>query len=265
MSSVVVCAEPRSLQQAGRFAAKLLGGAELKSFEELRREIPMQPVLVYLTHPDYDHLRSFLKFLKPTGVHVVIYYANRVAPTDAARLGKLVGETRPSHTGVVFEAKAAAQSVLQYSKSAVRKGVATASVARTRRLREHFALTQTELANAIGVSVRTVQNWSSLAWRADPVNFETLRSCGQSSPNRSNARISQRGCGRQITPFRARGPLTFSRTGRPATSLFSFVGSRPENRFENRAASARSAHPIDRRRCGATRRRFLPLGSLQTS
>jgi DNA-binding transcriptional regulator YiaG len=175
MSSVVVCAEPRSLQQAGRFAAKLLGGAELRSFEELRREIPMQPGLVYLTHPDYDHLRSFLKFLKPTGVHVVIYYANRVAPADASRLGKLVGETRPSHTGVVFEAEAAAQSVLQYSKFAARKSVARASVARTRRLREHFGLTQAELANAIGVSVRTVQNWEKAGAASKPRQLRDLK------------------------------------------------------------------------------------------
>ena len=44
MASVVVCAEPSSLQQAGRFAAKLLGDADLRSFEELRREIPIQPM-----------------------------------------------------------------------------------------------------------------------------------------------------------------------------------------------------------------------------
>jgi DNA-binding transcriptional regulator YiaG len=160
MANVVVCAEPGSLQTAGRFAAKLLGGADLRSFEDLQREIPMQPVLVYITHPNYDHLRSFLEFLKPTGgPDVVIYYANRVAPADAARLGKLIGETRPRHTSLVFEAKAAAQSVLQYSKSAPPRNVIATSGAGTRLLREHFGLTQTELAHATGVSLRTVQNW----------------------------------------------------------------------------------------------------------
>jgi len=66
------------------------------------------------------------EFLKPKGgPDVVIHYANRVAPTDAAQLGKLVGETRPTHPSVVFEAKAAAHSILQSSRFSARKnGVA---------------------------------------------------------------------------------------------------------------------------------------------
>jgi hypothetical protein len=102
MASVVVCAEANSLQQAGRFAARIPGGAELRSIEDRRRKIPTAPVLVYLTHPDYRHLRSFLQFLKQVSLDVVVYYANRLAPTDAAQLGKVVGETRPSRTSVVF-------------------------------------------------------------------------------------------------------------------------------------------------------------------
>jgi len=98
MASVVVCAEPNSWQQAGRFATKVLGDAELRSFEDLGRRAPVQPVLVYLTHPDYGHLRSLLQILKPGSPDVVIYYASRVAPEDAVQLGKLVGETRPNNT-----------------------------------------------------------------------------------------------------------------------------------------------------------------------
>jgi DNA-binding transcriptional regulator YiaG len=175
MAGVVVCAELGSLQQAGRFAARLLGDAALRSFEDLRREVPVQPVLVYLTHPDYDHLRSFLEFLKPRGgPDVVIYYANRVAPGDAAQLGKLVGETRPRHTSVVFEAKAAAQSVLQHSKSAARRVGTKASGTGTRQLREHFGLTQTELAHAIDVSLRTVQNWEKAGAASKPRQLRDL-------------------------------------------------------------------------------------------
>jgi hypothetical protein len=129
-------AEPGNMQQAGRFAAQVLGGAELRSFEDLQRETPLQPVLVYLIHPDYDHLRSFPQLLKPASPDVVIYYANRVAPTDAVQLGKVVGETRPSHTSVVFEAKTAAESVLQYSKSAARKNGSRTSGVHTRQLRD---------------------------------------------------------------------------------------------------------------------------------
>jgi DNA-binding transcriptional regulator YiaG len=159
MTGIVVCAEASSWQQAGRFATRLLGGAELRTFEDLRRHAPIQPVLVYLTHPDYDHIRTLLENLKPATPDVVIYYASRPAPQDAVRLGKLVGETRPNHTSVVFEAKAAAASMLQHSRPPQRNGSAGPSASRIRELRERFGVTQTELAHALGVSLRTVQNW----------------------------------------------------------------------------------------------------------
>jgi hypothetical protein len=57
MAKLVGCAEPESWQQAGRFATKVLGGAELRSFEELLRRVPVQPIPVYLTNPNYRRLR----------------------------------------------------------------------------------------------------------------------------------------------------------------------------------------------------------------
>jgi DNA-binding transcriptional regulator YiaG len=174
MASVVVCADPGSWQRAGRFAAEALRNAEVKSFEDLRRQLPVRPILVYITHPNYDHLRSFLQFLKPASPDVVIYYANRVAPQDAAELGKLVGETRPSHTSVVFEAKAAASSVLQHAQSSGQKQSAAAAGNQPRELRQHFGLTQTELAHAVGISLRTVQNWEREGAAARPRHLRDL-------------------------------------------------------------------------------------------
>ena len=159
MASVVVCADPSNWQRAGRFASRILGDAELRSFEDLRRRVPVQFILVYLTHPDYGHVRSLLEVLKPASPDVVIYYASRVAPQDAAQLGKLVGKTRPNHTSVVFEAKAAAASVLGHSRSSGQGNGTALAVNRTRQLRGRFGLTQTELAHALDVSLRTVQSW----------------------------------------------------------------------------------------------------------
>jgi DNA-binding transcriptional regulator YiaG len=84
---------------------------------------------------------------------------NRLAPQEAAQPGRLVGKTRPNHTSVLFEAKAAAASVLSHSRSSFPRSGDLSSANRTRRSREHFGLTQTELAHALGVSLRTVQNW----------------------------------------------------------------------------------------------------------
>jgi DNA-binding XRE family transcriptional regulator len=179
MASIVVCAEPGCWRQAGRFAEKALGDAELKSFEALRRRAPVQPILVFLTNTDYHRLRSLLRTLKPASPDVVIYYANRLAPEEAAQLGKLVGETRPNHTSVVFEAKAAAASVLGHSRSSGPGNGRAPSpngpqANRTRRLREHFRLTQTELANTLGISLRTVQNWERASVAARPRQLRDL-------------------------------------------------------------------------------------------
>jgi DNA-binding transcriptional regulator YiaG len=173
MASIVVCAEPGSWQQASRFAQKVLGNAELKSFEDLRRRAPVQPLLVFLTNTDYHRLRSLLRTLKPASPDVVIYYANRLAPEEAAQLGKLVGETRPNHTSVVFEAKAAAASVRRHSRSGPGNGKVS-SANRTRQLREHFGLTQTEQAHALGVSLRTVQNWERAGVAGSPRQLRDL-------------------------------------------------------------------------------------------
>src|ERR1700733_14596233 len=104
MASVTVCAVPRSMARAGQFARKKLGEAEVRTFKDLSLNIPRTKVLVYLTHPDYDHVRGLLQLLKPNAPDVVIYYAARPAPEEAAELGRLVGELRPRHTAVVFEA-----------------------------------------------------------------------------------------------------------------------------------------------------------------
>ena len=151
MGSVVVCASPQNLVRAGQFAKSTLREAELRTFADLFRDVPIANVLVYLTHPDYDHVRGLLKALKPNAPDVVIYYAKRPAPEEAAELGRLVGELRPRHTAVFFDAKAAVASVLCVPHHG--------SESRVRVLRNRFGLTQTEMAKAIGVSLRTVQNW----------------------------------------------------------------------------------------------------------
>src|SRR5260370_19401438 len=112
--------------------------------------------------------------MKPASPDVVIYYANRLAPEGAAQLGKLVGETRPNHTSVVFEAKAAAASVLGHSRSSGPGNGKVSSANRTRQLREHFGLTQTEPAYALGVSLPTGQNWERARVAGSPRQFRDL-------------------------------------------------------------------------------------------
>jgi DNA-binding transcriptional regulator YiaG len=134
----------------------------------------VQPILVFLTNTDYHRLRSLLRTLKPARPHVVVYYANRLAPEEAAQLGKLVGETRPNHTSVVFEAKAAAASLLSHSRASGPQNEHAPSANRIRHLRDHFGLTQSELANTLGVSLRTVQNWERAGVAGRPRQLRDL-------------------------------------------------------------------------------------------
>ena len=48
------------------------------------------------------------------------------------------------------------------------------SANRTRRLRENLGLTQTELAHALGVSLRTVQNWERAGVAGSPRRLRDL-------------------------------------------------------------------------------------------
>jgi DNA-binding transcriptional regulator YiaG len=159
MASVVICAASQNLARAAVFAKSKLREAELCTFEDVFRNVPRTNVLVYLTHADYDRVRGLLKVLKPNAPDVVLYYATRPAPEEAAELGRLVGELRPRHTAVVFEAKVAVASVLSAPHHGSQKDLRAKSENRVRLLRERFALTQTEIAHAFGVSLRTVQNW----------------------------------------------------------------------------------------------------------
>jgi DNA-binding transcriptional regulator YiaG len=146
------------MARAGQFAGRALPDAEVRTFADLFRKTPVEPVLVYLTHPDFDHVKGLLEILKPNALDVVIYYATKPTPDEAAQLGRLVGEVRPQHTSVFFEAKAAAASILRLPHHGSRTAPGK-SENRVRLLREWFGLTQTEMAHALGMSLRSVQNW----------------------------------------------------------------------------------------------------------
>jgi DNA-binding XRE family transcriptional regulator len=158
MAEVVVCATSQDLAQAGQFAEKCLTNAELRTFEDIVRDIPIQPVLLYLTlrltPPDDDHVSSLLKAMEPSASNLVIYCADHAAPEQAARLGRLIGEFRPHHTEIVFRAEAAVSALLMPHQ----EGQVPVDN-RLHAMRERLGLTQTEMGRALGVSLRTIQNW----------------------------------------------------------------------------------------------------------
>jgi DNA-binding XRE family transcriptional regulator len=173
MPEVVVCATSQDLDKAGQFARKLLTTVELRTFEEIVRDIPSQPVLAYVTlrliHPDDDHVSSLLKAMEPSASNLVIYCADHAAPEQAARLGRLIGEFRPRHTEIVFRAEAA-MSALHMPHHGDQVHIPDDN--RLRAMRERLGLTQLEMGRALGVSLRTIQNWEK---EANPGRGHLLR------------------------------------------------------------------------------------------
>jgi DNA-binding XRE family transcriptional regulator len=159
VGTVVVYSTPQDLAQAGQFARDCLHAAELRTFDTFAQNLSFQSVLVYLTHPDNEHISSLLKTLRPSVVNVVIYCAELPTPEEAALLGRLVGEVRPYHTELVFRAEAAV-SALQVSG---RQGGKSPDKNCSYAIRERLGLTQTEMGQALGVSLRTIQNWERQA------------------------------------------------------------------------------------------------------
>jgi DNA-binding XRE family transcriptional regulator len=156
MADVVVYSNAQDLAQAGQFARDCLQNAELRTFDNIVQDLPFQSVLVYLTHPDDDHIPSLLRTLRPSAANVVIYCADHnPAPEQVALLGRLVGEVRPRRTELVFRPQAAIDAL--YVPHHGRKTASSES--RVSVTRERLGLTQTEMGQALGVSLRTIQNW----------------------------------------------------------------------------------------------------------
>lgn len=155
---ILVYSNVQNLIEAGQFAQRCLQHAELRTFDRVDRNASAQSVLVYVSHSDEDHVSSLLKELR-TAVNVVVYCAHHhMALEEAARLGRLIGEVRPQHTELVFDATAAFHALQMPHHSSRMGGVEN----RLLGIRTRLGLTQTEMGRALGVSLRTIQNWERL-------------------------------------------------------------------------------------------------------
>ena len=162
MADVLVCAGPEIREEATRFVAKLgarpricsVGG--LKRWREKKQKTDF--LFVYLTRTEPSQtLRSCLRQVsKDRSLRVIVY----TQPSDdhqTAELGRIIGELRPRGTEICF-----------YEGEAEKLFLARTGVAGKRKpdsrdtpaaLREDLDLTQVDLAAALDVTPRTVQNW----------------------------------------------------------------------------------------------------------
>jgi transcriptional regulator with XRE-family HTH domain len=164
MSDVLVCAEPETREEATRFVSQWGARPQICSVNRLKRwrgkAEKTKVMFVYLMGTESRAtLRSCLRHVSNYRRLDVVVYSHPDSDHQAAELGKIVGELRPHRTYMCF----ADDEVEQFFQ--VRIGFVPAENRGPRQtfatLRRDLGLTQVDVAAALDVTPRTVQNWES--------------------------------------------------------------------------------------------------------
>jgi DNA-binding XRE family transcriptional regulator len=159
MSDVLVCAEPETREEAAQFVSKLGARPQICSIHNLKqRREKGHWMLVYLKGAEPSvTLRTCLRQVsKDSSLHVIVY----THPDDdhqTAELGRIIGEFRPRGTEICFY-EGEVEKIFHARMGVVgrEKPVSHDTLAA---LRKDLDLTQVDLAAALDVTPRTVQNW----------------------------------------------------------------------------------------------------------
>lgn len=162
MADVLVCAEPEIREEATRFVSKLGARPRICSVGGLKRwrikKDKTSLMFVYLTRtePSSTLRRCLRQVSKDRSLRVIVY----TQPSDdhqTAELGRIIGELRPRGTEICFYEGEAEKLFL--AQTGVTDKRRPASRDTPGALREDLDLTQVDLAAALDVTPRTVQNW----------------------------------------------------------------------------------------------------------
>lgn len=159
MPDVLVCAEPETREEAAQFVSKLGARPQVCSIHNLKqRREKGHWMLVYLKGAEPSvTLRTCLRQVsKDSSLHVIVY----THPDDdhqTAELGRIIGEFRPRGTEICFY-EGEVEKIFHARMGVVgrEKPVSRDTLAA---LRKDLDLTQVDLAAALDVTPRTVQNW----------------------------------------------------------------------------------------------------------
>ncbi len=152
-AEIAVLSDRSVLPEARRFARRL--SPDAFTFEW--RDLPTvaKDIVLYVKGNEQEpKLRAFLgRFRKRRYRRMVVYSPVR-SPEAAARLGMMIGNLALKRTELVFEPERVA-GALEIPPAAASVEPSPAD------LRQRLGLTQDQMAAAIGVTVRTLQNWES--------------------------------------------------------------------------------------------------------
>jgi transcriptional regulator with XRE-family HTH domain len=151
---LLVLAEPPVKTAAVRFARRLGANPRAVEFGGWKPSPEDRRFLVYLAGGETaEDLKGVLRSASKSRYEVLVLYSAARAPEPAAKWGKVLGEMHPKRAHLCFEAGEVA-NILNL-KGATRPEIDVAA------MRKQLGLTQAQLAAALKLSPRTVQNWES--------------------------------------------------------------------------------------------------------
>jgi DNA-binding XRE family transcriptional regulator len=162
MSDVLVCTEPETRDEAEAFVSKLGARPQVCSLRAFKhRHENAKLLLVYLKGPERSEtLRSCLRQVAGNQRLQVLVYTHSHPSDDhqAAELGKIIGEYRPRKTHICFDSDEV-KHFFQVKVGLGGKEKKRVFLETLAGLRQELDLTQVDVANALDVTTRTVQNW----------------------------------------------------------------------------------------------------------
>lgn len=155
-----VCAEARVLAEANKFVSKLGARANSTAIENPRDLDRARYLLVYLDGSEpASEMKSFFRTVHNKSYEWMLLYTSERSLEGAARVGKLVGEAMPARTHIVFDANVIAHWLKARNELAHGLEKKTAPQFDSPGFRKLFDLTQEQVAAALNVTPRTIQNW----------------------------------------------------------------------------------------------------------
>ena len=140
---------------AMRFARRLGAAPLAVEFGRLKHKPQARRFLVYLEGSEpADELKGVLRNVAKNRYDVLVLYSAGRSPETAAKWGMVLGEMRPKHAQLCFEAGQVA-SILDLKQARAETSIDVTA------MRKQLGLTQEQLASALRVSPRTVQNWEA--------------------------------------------------------------------------------------------------------
>lgn len=153
-TDLLVLAEAPVKSAALRFARRLGAEPSAIEFERLKPFSRSQRLLVYLSGGEpRDEVKDVLRMVARNHYEILVLYSAARAPETAAKWGMVLGEMRPKHAHLFFDAAEVAK-ILDLKPGA--KPVFDIAL-----IRKQLGLTQEQLATALKVNARTIQNWEA--------------------------------------------------------------------------------------------------------